>query len=54
MDRELEVYREYYEAENAFEAAMDPSTDNRNYLAAAERFVAAKEAVRKLRNEKKD
>ena len=47
----LHVYKEYYEAEQAWVKSQDPSTPNEDFLPAAERFRKAKMAVKELRGE---
>ena len=48
MLKEHPVYKEYYEADQNWRKASAIGSNNENYLQAAERLKAAREAVRKL------
>ena len=45
------AYKEFYEAQQAWEAAQDPKSPNQDYLAAADRLRAARQRVKELRGE---
>ena len=48
IEDRLAVYKEYYEADQNWRKASAIGSNNENYLQAAERLKAAREAVRKL------